>query len=77
MKRVAAMLDVSARTVWRLVEQGRLPAPQRLTGNTVRWAVEDVEDFLYRVKTGQYSEDKEITKEPPEEPESTEPKRRK
>lgn len=42
---VGKVLGISARQVWRLRDQGLLPAPVRLN-SSVRWRVEDIEDFV-------------------------------
>ncbi|MEJ5342974.1 MAG: helix-turn-helix domain-containing protein [Thermogutta sp.] len=43
---LAKRLNVSRRTVFRLVSAGRLPQPIRLSKRTVRWQWADVEEFL-------------------------------
>ncbi len=51
---VARMLQVSARTLWRLRSAGQLPAPVRL-GGTVRWRLDEVRKWIAegcRVPTG-------------------------
>jgi excisionase family DNA binding protein len=42
---VAALLDCSARHVYRLSDAGRMPPPVRL-GSLVRWRRADVEDWI-------------------------------
>jgi excisionase family DNA binding protein len=42
---VAAVLDISVRTVWKLVAAGALPAPIRL-GRSTRWRTADIERWL-------------------------------
>ncbi|MBL8826453.1 MAG: helix-turn-helix domain-containing protein [Planctomycetaceae bacterium] len=42
---VAKMLEVSERTVWRLLSGGQLVHPVRL-GGSVRWRVEDVKRWI-------------------------------
>ena len=42
---VAAMLDVSTRTVWRLLSTGRLVQPVRI-GGSVRWRLDEVRDWI-------------------------------
>lgn len=39
---VAHALQVSRRTVWRLVSRGMLPQPIRLSPRLVRWRVDDL-----------------------------------
>lgn len=42
---LAAMLDVSTRTVWRLLSTGRLVQPIRI-GGSVRWRLDEVRDWI-------------------------------
>lgn len=42
---VAALLNISTRTLWRLLSAGRLPEPIRL-GGSVRWRREQVESWI-------------------------------
>lgn len=42
---LASMLDVSTRTVWRLLSTGRLVQPVRL-GGSVRWRLDEVRDWI-------------------------------
>ena len=44
---VARMLDVSKRTVWRMVSAGQIPLPVRLGGNT-RWRLLDIQNWIER-----------------------------
>jgi len=44
-KDIAARLRVSPRTVWRLRDAGRLPAPIRF-GQAVRWRENDVSTWI-------------------------------
>lgn len=44
---VARILDVSTRTVWRLVSSGDLPQPIRF-GRNVRWRVSDIEQWIVK-----------------------------
>ena len=46
---VAKLLDCSARTVWRLRDQGALPAPIRL-GRVIRWRRSAIELFLSQLE---------------------------
>ena len=39
--RVAAALDISVRTLWRLRAAGKLPAPVKI-GGSVRWRYEEI-----------------------------------
>jgi prophage regulatory protein len=41
----ARMLDISARSIWRFVEQGHFPKPLRL-GRATRWRLSDLEEFI-------------------------------
>lgn len=43
---VAKRLNVSRRTLFRLVSAGRLPQPIRLTKRTVRWDWQTVQEWL-------------------------------
>jgi len=50
-RKVAALLGVSPRQVWRLTAmaeggQGNFPRPLRLGTRTVRWRLADVESYL-------------------------------
>lgn len=42
---VAALLQVSTRTVWRLLSSGELIEPVRMRGNT-RWRREELESWI-------------------------------
>lgn len=42
---VAAMLDISMRSVWRRVSEGLMPKPIRL-GTSVRWRRSEIEDWV-------------------------------
>ena len=42
---IAAFLQVSTRTVWRLTSSRSLPKPLRI-GRTVRWRRSDIEDWI-------------------------------
>ena len=42
---LARMLDVSTRTLWRMLSAGQLVAPIKLGGNT-RWRRRDVEEWV-------------------------------
>lgn len=42
---LAAMLDVSTRTVWRLLSTGRIVQPIRL-GGSVRWRLDEVREWI-------------------------------
>jgi excisionase family DNA binding protein len=42
---LASMLDVSTRTVWRLLSTGRLVQPVRI-GGSVRWRLDEVRDWI-------------------------------
>ncbi len=45
-RRIAGLLGVHERTVWRLVSAGELPQPIRLGTKMVRWRLSDLESFL-------------------------------
>lgn len=42
---LAELLDVSTRTVWRLLSTGRLVQPVRI-GGSVRWRLDEVRDWI-------------------------------
>lgn len=44
-KHLSEMLDCSARTVYRLADAGRMPAPVKL-GALVRWSTECIEQWI-------------------------------
>lgn len=44
-ERVAELLDISTRTLWRLRAAGKLPAPVRL-GGSVRWQFETIQTWI-------------------------------
>ncbi len=46
-EQVAALLNVSTRTVWRLLSAGRLPQPLRFGGN-VRWRLDQLGEWIER-----------------------------
>lgn len=44
-EKLAQLLDISIRTLWRLRAAGKLPAPVRL-GGSVRWRVDEVQAWV-------------------------------
>ncbi|NLV39736.1 MAG: helix-turn-helix domain-containing protein [Candidatus Hydrogenedentes bacterium] len=44
-KELSAMLSVSVRTLWRMRDAGRLPAPIRI-GSCVRWETAAIEEWV-------------------------------
>jgi excisionase family DNA binding protein len=44
-KKLAQLLGVSTRTLWRLRSAGQLPEPMRL-GGAVRWRVDEVQEWI-------------------------------
>ncbi len=42
---LAQMMQVSVRTLWRLLSAGQIPAPIRIGGNT-RWRVEEINRWI-------------------------------
>ncbi len=44
---VAAMLNVSERTLWRLLSAGKVPQPVRF-GRSTRWRTAEVRDWIER-----------------------------
>ena len=47
---VAEMLNVSARTVWRMVSSGELPRPVNV-GRCVRWRICDIDSYIQNLKS--------------------------
>lgn len=45
--RVASMMGVSERTLWRLLSAGRMPEPVRI-GHSTRWRLADIADWIAR-----------------------------
>ncbi|MBQ0795097.1 helix-turn-helix transcriptional regulator [Zhongshania sp.] len=48
-KSVAQLLDMSESTVWRLVQQGILPKPIKLTPRTTVWRVDEINAAIENV----------------------------
>ena len=46
-EKLAALLDISVRTLWRLRAAGKLPAPVRL-GGSVRWRAQEIAIWIER-----------------------------
>jgi predicted DNA-binding transcriptional regulator AlpA len=46
-EKLAQMLDISIRTLWRLRAAGKMPAPVRL-GGSVRWRAEEIQTWINR-----------------------------
>lgn len=44
-KELAAMLDISIRTIWRMCSDGSIPAPFR-AGRAVRWRLSDIQHWI-------------------------------
>ena len=44
---VARMMDVSERTLWRLLSAGKVPAPVRI-GRSTRWRLAEVREWISR-----------------------------
>ena len=42
---LARVLGISRRTIWRLLEQGKLPQPSRL-GTRPRWPTDEIRDWI-------------------------------
>ena len=53
---VAAALNVSERTVYRLVKERKLSRPRRVGGES-RWFPGDVRVYLYRLRRGDFEDD--------------------
>ena len=45
-RRVADLLGIHQRTVWRLVSTNELPKPVKLGAKTVRWRLSDLERYV-------------------------------
>ena len=43
--RVAELLDISTRTLWRLRAAGKLPSPVKI-GGSVRWRAKEIENWI-------------------------------
>lgn len=48
-KSVAKRLDMSESTVWRLVQQGVLPKPIKLTNRTTVWRESDIDSAIKKI----------------------------
>jgi predicted DNA-binding transcriptional regulator AlpA len=48
-KKVAAMLDLSVRQIWRLVAAHQFPEPIRI-GHAARWRLSEIETYLGELK---------------------------
>lgn len=46
-KEVAALLNVSMRSFWRLKSEGAIPSPIRL-GRSIRWALRTINEWIER-----------------------------
>ena len=44
-RQLAGKLNVSTRTLWRMLSAGRLPVPIRV-GGIVRWRIEEIEKWI-------------------------------
>ena len=44
-KTMAERYEIGRSTVWHWVSTGKLPKPHRLTSQTTRWDLQEVEDF--------------------------------
>jgi excisionase family DNA binding protein len=53
-KQIAAMLNCAERTVYRLVKEGKLSKPRKLTGGASRWFPQDVKVYRYRLLRGDF-----------------------
>lgn len=49
---VERMTGLSKSTLYRLIKQGRFPAPLRMTRKAVRWRREEVNEWLSRLPRG-------------------------
>jgi predicted DNA-binding transcriptional regulator AlpA len=48
-KKVAAMLDICTRGVWRLVARGELPQPKPVGRRAKRWRLVDIQAYIRRI----------------------------
>ncbi len=55
-KQVAHMLNVSERTIYRLVKERKLSRPRKLTDGAMRWFGADIRVYLYRLRRGDFEE---------------------
>ena len=46
LKELCAYLKVSEKTVYNMRQEKRFPAPRRVYGNTVRWLLSDIKQWL-------------------------------
>jgi excisionase family DNA binding protein len=44
---LAKLLEISERTLWRLLSAGRVPRPVRI-GRSTRWRLDEVKDWIER-----------------------------
>ena len=51
-RRLAEMLDISTRTLYRKVARGEFPKPVRIGKGTTRWRLRDIEAYLVRAQKG-------------------------
>ena len=49
--KVAEILDVSIRTIYRKVARGEFPKPIRIGKGSTRWRLRDVEDYLNKKRS--------------------------
>ena len=59
-KDVADLLGVSVATVRRLVQLKQLPPSRKVAGRTAKWFREDVDVYLYRLRTPQVAANVEV-----------------
>lgn len=50
---VAFRLNISVRTAWRWLSQGRLPQPIRYSRRLVRWRTRDLEFYVQALRQGE------------------------
>lgn len=51
-KSVEKMLSISRRTIYERVQEGKFPAPIRLSSRCSRWRFSDVRDWIAQQATG-------------------------
>lgn len=52
-RKVAAMLDLSSRQIWRLVAAQQFPQPVRI-GHSSRWFSSEIQAYLEKLKRGRH-----------------------
>lgn len=45
-KKLAVMLELSERSLWRMNDSGKLPSPLHIGNRSVRWRVKDIKKWI-------------------------------